>query len=179
MIIMIMILAFFVTRHSREYNHPSRYTGLTAFPTVAVMEFVTTPSPHSISVRTGHDHDHHDHVAVSPSSSWSRLSWWTNAHWSLVRSRLVFNYQACVDIKGSQAQREEAQVDHYHQIYHNDHNQMIIVWWSWWLPSHWSRPFQCLAHWKEGSTYYFVAMMNSSHVARQQLESSFRWSRWW
>jgi len=54
---------------------------------------------------------------------------------------LVFNYQACVDIKGSQSQREEA---------------------------------QCLAHWKEGSTYYFVAMMNSSHVARQQLESSFR-----
>ena len=48
-----------------------------------------------------------------------------NAHWSLVRSRLVFNYQACVDIKGSQAQREEAQVDHYHQIHHNDHNQMI------------------------------------------------------
>ena len=35
---------------------------------------------------------------------------------------------------------------------------------------------QCLAHWKEGSTYYFVAMMNSSHVARQQLESSFRWA---
>ena len=34
--------------------------------------------------------------------------------------------------------------------------------------------FQCLAHWKEGSTYYFVAMMNSSHVDRQQLESSFR-----
>ena len=33
---------------------------------------------------------------------------------------------------------------------------------------------QCLAHWKEGSTYYFVAMMNSSHVDRQQLESSFR-----
>lgn len=57
------------------------------------------------------------------------------------RSRLVFNYQACVDIKGSQSQREEA---------------------------------QCLAHWKEGSTYYFVAMMNSSHVDRQQLESSFR-----
>ena len=33
---------------------------------------------------------------------------------------------------------------------------------------------QCVAHWKEGSTYYFVAMMNSSHVDRQQLESSFR-----
>ena len=28
----------------------------------------------------------------------------------LIRSRLVFNYQACVDIKGSQSQREEAQV---------------------------------------------------------------------
>ena len=65
MIIMIMILAFFVARHSREYNHPSRYTGLTVFPTVVVMEFVTTPSPHSISVRTGHHHhqDHNDQVA--------------------------------------------------------------------------------------------------------------------
>lgn len=57
------------------------------------------------------------------------------------RSRLVFNYQACVDIKGSQAQTEQA---------------------------------QCLASWKEGSTYYFVAMMNSSHVSRDHLESSFR-----
>ena len=28
----------------------------------------------------------------------------------MIRSRLVFNYQACVDIKGSQSQREEAQV---------------------------------------------------------------------
>ena len=45
--------------------------------------------------------------------------------------------------------------DHHHSDKHND-------------------IFQCLAHWKEGSTYYFVAMMNSSHVAWQQLESSFR-----
>jgi hypothetical protein len=57
------------------------------------------------------------------------------------RSKLVFNYQACVDIKGSQSQTEEA---------------------------------QCLGHWKEGSTYYFVAMMNSSYVSRDHLESSFR-----
>jgi len=57
------------------------------------------------------------------------------------RSRLVFNYQACVDIKGSQSHREEA---------------------------------QCFGHWKEGSTYYFVARMNSSHVSRDQREASFR-----
>ena len=28
----------------------------------------------------------------------------------IFRSRLVFNYQACVDIKGSQAHREQAEV---------------------------------------------------------------------
>ena len=57
------------------------------------------------------------------------------------KSRLVFNYQACVDIKGSQSQTEQA---------------------------------TCIADWKEGSTYYFVAQMNSSHVNTEDMESSFR-----
>ena len=48
--------------------------------------------------------------------------------------------------------------------------QMVILMMAAMIKKHLS---QCLAHWKEGSTYYFVAMMNSSHVARQQLESSF------
>jgi len=57
------------------------------------------------------------------------------------KSRLVFSYQACVDIKGSQSQTEQA---------------------------------HCIADWKEGSTYYFVAQMNSSHVTTADMESSFR-----
>jgi len=57
------------------------------------------------------------------------------------KSRLVFSYQACVDIKGSQSQTEQA---------------------------------HCIADWKEGSTYYFVAQMNSSHVSTADQESSFR-----
>jgi len=57
------------------------------------------------------------------------------------KSRLVFSYQACVDIKGSQSQTEQA---------------------------------TCIADWKEGSTYYFVAQMNSSHVNTEDMELSFR-----
>ena len=32
----------------------------------------------------------------------------------------------------------------------------------------------CTAEWKEGSTYYFVARMNSSHVSAKDPEASFR-----
>ena len=34
---------------------------------------------------------------------------------------------------------------------------------------------QCIGDWKEGSTYYFAAIMNSSHVTRYNREDSFRW----
>jgi len=33
---------------------------------------------------------------------------------------------------------------------------------------------QCIGDWKEGSTYYFAAVMNSSHVSRFNREDSFR-----
>ena len=58
------------------------------------------------------------------------------------KSQLVFSYQACVDIKGSQSQTEQA---------------------------------ECIGSWKEGSTYYFAAILNSSLVTRQDREDSYRW----
>jgi len=33
---------------------------------------------------------------------------------------------------------------------------------------------QCIGEWKEGSTYYFAAVMNSTHVSRYDREDSFR-----
>jgi len=33
---------------------------------------------------------------------------------------------------------------------------------------------QCIGNWKEGSTYYFAAVMNSSHISRYDKEDSFR-----
>ena len=33
---------------------------------------------------------------------------------------------------------------------------------------------QCVGDWKEGSTYYFAAIINSSHVSRFSREDSFR-----
>ena len=35
---------------------------------------------------------------------------------------------------------------------------------------------QCIGDWKEGSTYYFAAVMNSSHVTRYNREDSFRYT---
>ena len=54
---------------------------------------------------------------------------------------MVLSYQACVDIKGSQRQTEQA---------------------------------HCIGHWKKGSTYYFAAILNTSHVTRQDREDSYR-----
>ena len=53
----------------------------------------------------------------------------------------MLSYQACVDIKGSQSQTEQA---------------------------------ECIGEWKEGSTYYFAAIVNSSHVNREDREESYR-----
>ena len=53
----------------------------------------------------------------------------------------MVSYQACVDIKGSQSQTEQA---------------------------------ECIGEWKEGSTYYFAAIVNSSHVKREDREESYR-----
>ena len=33
---------------------------------------------------------------------------------------------------------------------------------------------QCIGDWKEGSTYYFAAILNTSHVTRQDREDSYR-----
>ena len=39
---------------------------------------------------------------------------------------------------------------------------------------------QCIGDWKEGSTYYFAAILNSSLVTRQDREDSYRWvSKHW
>ena len=139
---------------------------------------------------------------IHQASKISKLKQAPNLLMAMFRSRLVFNYQACVDIKGSQSQREEAQV----RLFPGTRLIIIIInnydddddicdntfddtdddfHYASYIFNHANDTFddgrddkkllsQCLAHWKEGSTYYFVAMMNSSHVDRQQLESSFR-----
>ena len=37
---------------------------------------------------------------------------------------------------------------------------------------------ECIGSWKEGSTYYFAAILNSSLVTRQDREDSYRWGKW-
>lgn len=56
-------------------------------------------------------------------------------------SKLVFRYQACADIKGSESTVESV---------------------------------ECVAHWKEGSTYYFLGLISHSHVTQHDYEERFR-----
>jgi len=65
----------------------------------------------------------------------------SSLHQCADKSQMVLSYQACVDIKGSQRQTEQA---------------------------------HCIGDWKEGSTYYFAAILNTSHVTRQDREDSYR-----
>jgi len=56
-------------------------------------------------------------------------------------SKLVFRYQACADIKGSESTVESV---------------------------------ECLAQWKEGSTYYFLGLISHDHVSAFDYEDRFR-----
>jgi len=56
-------------------------------------------------------------------------------------SKLVFRYQACADIKGSESSVESV---------------------------------ECIAEWKEGSTYYFLGLISRDHVSQYDYEDRFR-----
>lgn len=108
--------------HSISVDEPLR----TLFRVEAVPEPCPLTAPHTFSYSRGHG------LCDYPLSSMSDCG---------EGSGLMFRYQACPDIKGSESGVERA---------------------------------ECIARWKEGSTYYFVARMSSNRISPGDYEQIFR-----